>query len=99
MNAGPRHRFAIRGRDGRPFIVHNCTQAEAASALRYARRESYACDWYQIGDTHDELLWEVFEHEEKEAKAAMLDIMTNLPPSFAGLPLRAEISSGVVYGK
>jgi DNA polymerase len=81
------------------FQAENVTQAEAASALRYARRESYACDWYQIGDTHDELLWEVEEREEAEAKAAMLDIMTTLPETFAGLPLRAEISSGVVYGK
>lgn len=78
--------------------AENVTQAEAASLLRYARRESLANDWYQIGDTHDELLWEIDEHEEKDAKAAMLDIMT-VPPAWAlGLPLRAEIKSGVVYG-
>lgn len=80
------------------FQAENVTQGEAASLLRYARRESYACDWYQIGDTHDELLWEVLEHEEKQAKDAMLDIMTVAPDWAAGLPLRAEIKSGVVYG-
>ena len=26
VNAGPRHRFTVRGRDGNPFIVHNCLQ-------------------------------------------------------------------------
>ena len=78
--------------------AENVTQADAASLLRYARRESYANDWYQIGDTHDELLWEVDEHEEEQARAAMLDIMTVAPPWAGGLPLRAEIKSGVVYG-
>lgn len=78
--------------------AEGATQGEAASLLRYARRESYACDWYQIGDTHDELLWEVDEHEEKQAKVAMLDIMTTAPDWAAGLPLRAEIKSGAVYG-
>ena len=80
------------------FQAENVTQGEAASLLRCARRESFACDWYQIGDTHDELLWEVDETEEKHAKEAMLDIMTVAPDWAAGLPLRAEIKSGAVYG-
>ena len=80
------------------FQAENVTQGEAASLLRCARRESFACDWFQIGDTHDELLWEVDEAEEKQAKEAMLDIMTVAPDWAAGLPLRAEIKSGAVYG-
>ena len=81
------------------FAAENATQAEAASLLRHAIREGYENDWCQIGHTHDELLWEIDEEEDEEAKAAMLDIMTVGPAWAAGLPLRAEITSGFVYGK
>lgn len=79
--------------------AENVTQGEAASLLRYGRRELFANDWYQIGDTHDELLVECDEHEEAECKLALHDIMIHPPECFNGLPLAAEVESGFVYGK
>lgn len=77
----------------------NVTQAEAASILRWANRELDDNGWPLIGHTHDEPLLEVDEHEDEECKAALYDIMTHPPDWAAGLPLRAEVNSGFVYGK
>lgn len=103
VDCGPRHRFVVRGHAGAmPFIAHNCenvTQAEAASVLRWANRELDDNGWPLIGHTHDEPLLEVDEHEDEECKAALYDIMTHPPVWAGGLPLRAEVSSGFVYGK
>lgn len=78
--------------------AENVTQAEAASLLRWARRELYDNGWPQIADTHDEALLEVFLDEEEEAKAALHDVMTTGPAFAAGLPMLATTSSGLVYG-
>jgi hypothetical protein len=32
VNAGPRHRFTVRGKDGKPLIVHNCLQIASGAA-------------------------------------------------------------------
>jgi len=77
----------------------NVTQAEAASILRWANRELDTNGWPLIGHTHDEPLLEVDEDEDEECKAALYDIMTHPPAWAAGLPLRAEVNSGYVYGK
>jgi DNA polymerase len=79
--------------------AENVTQGEAASLLRYARREMYDLDWYQIGDTHDELLIQCAEAQEALCKEVLHDVMTHPPACFAGLPLHAEVASGYVYGK
>lgn len=81
------------------FQAENVTQGGAASVLRHARRELYNNLWPQIGDTHDELLLEVNEDEEDEAKAVLKNIMTSGFDWTAGLPLLADIDSGYVYGK
>ena len=33
VNCGPRSRFVVRGEDGQPLIVHNCTQAAARDVI------------------------------------------------------------------
>jgi len=81
------------------ITAENCTQAEAASLLRWAIRELYENGWPIIGHTHDELLCEIEEEEADEMKTVMHDIMTNGPAWAAGLPLRAEVSNGYVYAK
>lgn len=80
------------------ILAQGVTQAEAASLLRWARREVDANDWPQIGDTHDEILLEVREDEEEEAQLVLKDIMDNPPYEiFAGLPLASEGASGYAY--
>jgi DNA polymerase len=81
------------------ILCENCTQAEAASLLRWAIRELYENDWPIIGHTHDELLCEIEEAEVDEMKTVLRDVMTSGPVWAAGLPLRAEVMSGFVYGK
>lgn len=78
--------------------AENVTQAEAASVLRWARREIFDNDWPQIADTHDEILLEVLDDEVDEAKTVLKDIMITGSPCFNGLPLLTDIKSGLVYG-
>jgi DNA polymerase bacteriophage-type len=77
----------------------NVTQAEAASMLRWCVRELVDNGWPVIGHTHDEPLLEVGDSEIEEAKVVLHEIMTSGPAWAAGLPLRAEVSAGFVYGK
>ena len=85
------------------FIQDDTQSAEdrdyAASILRWCNRELDENGWPLIGHTHDEPLLEVDEGEDEECKAVLLDIMTHPPAWAAGLPLRAEVNSGFVYGK
>lgn len=83
------------------FIVSNCTQAEAASLLRWALREVAHNDWLEcmVGHTHDEVLLEVPDEEIDDAKAMLGDVMTSGPAWAMGLPLAADVDSNVVYGK
>jgi len=101
LNAGPRHRFVVRGQDGMPFIVSNCTQGEAASLLRWTLRRLCDLDWNDclIGHTHDEAIMEVPDDEVADARQVLQSVMTTGPDWAAGLPLGADIGNDVVYGK
>ena len=64
LNAGPRHRFTVRGKDGRPFLVSNCVQAIAADILREQlieadtryRAEKPSDTIRVVMQTHDEIV-------------------------------------------
>ena len=56
VNAGPRHRFTVRGKDGKPLIVHNCLQlANGAVYLEGGQ------DWEKIHDEKLDALEEIIE--------------------------------------
>ncbi len=99
MNAGLRNRFTVRGRDGEVFLVHNCTQAASADILRDALAKLVEDNWVPVGDTHDEIILEVTDAEEKAARAELAAVMLEVSEWTLGLPLACEISSGKVYGK
>ena len=88
MNCGPRHRFVVRGPDGVPFIVHNCTQAAARDVLA-ANMHAIEAEGYAIVlGIHDELLTETpdtdaYSHERLAA------LMSTVPEWAPGLPLAA----------
>jgi DNA polymerase len=81
------------------ILLENPTQHTAAMLLRWAIRELHGNGWPLIGTTHDELIEEIEEAELAEAAAVMRDVMTTGPDWAAGLPLRADISAGPIYGQ
>lgn len=104
VNAGPRRRFTVLGTNG-PFIVHNCaegpTQALAASILRHTLVALEAeVDWMPvIGSTHDEVVVEVDEADEQDARNVIHEYFVDGFDWTDGLPLAAEVSSNLYYTK
>ena len=97
VDAGPRNRFTVRGKDGQPLIVHNCIQSLARDII---------CDhmlkidqrYLVVGTVHDEIICVVAEDEVEEAERYILEVMRT-PPSWApDLPLDAEVGHGDSYG-
>ena len=88
LNCGPRNRFVVRSAHGRPFIVHNCTQAVARDVL-FASMPSIEAEGYEIVlSVHDELLTETPDTEayNHERLAALMSAVPDWAP---GLPLAA----------
>lgn len=81
------------------FIVHNCTQAMSADILRDALAKLVQDEWIPAGHTHDEVILEVTEAEERSARAELAAVMLEVPEWAPGLPLACEITSGKVYSK
>lgn len=85
MNAGPRQRFTVRGPDGAPFIVHNCTQAVARDVLAEAIARLHAAGHEIVGHVHDEVIIEGTPSVEEITR-----IMVEPPAWSEGLPISAE---------
>lgn len=87
VNAGPRHRFVVRGQGG-PLIVHNCVQATARDIMAHANIELERAGYPIVLRVHDELVAEVPQGfgsvEEFE------QIMAAVPSWAAGWPIRAS---------
>lgn len=81
------------------LLAENATQAASADILRDALAKLVEDDWVPVGDTHDEIILEVTDAEEKAARAELAAVMLEVPEWAPGLPLACEISSGKVYGK
>jgi hypothetical protein len=56
INAGPRHRFTVRGTDGKPLIVHNCLQIASGAAYVEGGPQ-----WKKIHDEKLNALEEILE--------------------------------------
>lgn len=96
LNAGPNHRFMIRGRDKLPLIVSNCVQSLARDIMAVQMAE-ISKRHTLVNTVHDEL-WTLAK--ESEAEAALADVITCMttPPSWClTLPLGADGGIGDNY--
>ena len=97
-NAGPNHRFTVRGKDGRPFLVHNCVQALARiivmlQLLKIAKR-------YTVPLTvHDAVVVIAKEAEAQEALRYTEECMRWIPKWAHGCPINCEAFMGANYGE
>ena len=86
LNAGPRHRFVVRGSRG-PFIVHNCVQATARDIQRHSLVAQEKAGYPIVLHCYDENVAEIPEGwgsiEEFEA------IMMQMPAWAQNWPIRA----------
>lgn len=89
LNCGPRHRFMVRGDDGVPLIVHNCTQAFARDVLAHSMPEIERRGYALVLSVHDELLTETPDTPEFSADE-LSALMATVPAWAKGLPLAAE---------
>lgn len=88
LNCGPRQRFTVRGADGRPFIVHNCTQAVARDVLFGNAPAIEAAGYEIVLSVHDELLTETPDTAGYSSDR-LADLMSTVPTWAPGLPLSA----------
>lgn len=65
INAGPRHRFTVRGADGVPFLAHNCLQLSSGAIYLDPDAESdadpKAKEWREVHEAKLEALDDVIE--------------------------------------
>lgn len=87
LNAGPRHRFVVKG-DSAPFIVHNCVQAIARDCLAEALLRLDQAGYKIAFHVHDEVVLDVPRGTGslKEVEAIMSQPIEWAP----GLPLNAS---------
>lgn len=97
LNAGPRHRFTVRGETGLPLIVSNCNQSLARDILATQTMEINKHYWV-AGMVHDEVICVVPDAEVEEAKIVIRDIMRTSPDWAKDLPLDCEVGAGKRYG-
>lgn len=109
LNAGPRQRFVVRGKDGKPFIAHNCVQW--VSRMVFAERMLDLHDRLHLEDPSQRVLFSV--HDEavpeikdpgtpaaREAKKKEIEAIMAITPSWLdGCPLGAEAKLTKTYCK
>ena len=97
QNCGPRHRFVVRGRDGVPFIAHNCTQGYCRDLLAESMLRVEAAGYPVVLHVHDEAAAEL--PDERGSLEEFNALMAVVPPWAVGMPLAAEGWSGARYKK
>jgi len=95
-NVGPNSRFVVRGTNG-PFIVHNCVQALARIVVTN-QMVAIAKRYKIILQVHDEVVCCVDESEAEEAKAFIMQCMSQPPAWAPDLPVACEADIGKNYG-
>jgi len=99
LNAGPRRRFTVRGRDGKPLIVSNCVQATARDVFAEGLLRIERAGIPILFHCHDEVVCEVPADSAEEAAAEISRLMTTRPEWMPGLPLEAETQVSDRYCK
>jgi DNA polymerase len=88
-----------RARLWRGLATENITQAAAHDLLRETLRAADAEGLFPVAHVHDEAVVECAESEAERVSARLLEIMTTAPSWAQGLPLAAEGSIMLRYGK
>lgn len=96
LNAGPRHRFTVRGPDKKPFIVSNCVQATARDVFGEAIIRLEAAGIPVVLHVHDEVVCEV---DVDVPVSAVYDIMARTPDWIPGLPVDSSVVEADRYFK
>jgi len=97
LNAGPNHRFTVRGKCGQPLIVSNCTQSLARDIMAEHTTNINKRYWV-AGLVHDEVICVVPDAEVEDAKTYITKMMRTPPAWAPDLPLDCEVGSGKRYG-
>lgn len=98
INAGPLHRFTVRGGDKRPILVHNCIQALARVVIGEQILEIQK-RYETVSSTHDEIIFLAPLDEAEEAKAFALEVMSTSPKWAPDMPLSAKAGWAENYSK
>lgn len=98
VNCGPRSRFVVRGRDGLPLIVHNCTQAAARDVLAANMPRIEQQNYSIVLSVHDELLTETPDTDDYSSDH-LAALMSQVPTWATGLPLAAAGFEATRYKK
>lgn len=98
MNCGPRNRFVVRGADGAPLIVHNCTQAGSRDVIAHGMVLAEQRDYEVVLSVHDELITETPDTDDYNV-SELSAIMSTVPEWAPGLPLAAAGFEGYRYRK
>lgn len=97
INAGPNHRFMIRGKTGTPLIVSNCVQSLARDIMAEMTLDINQ-EYWVAGLVHDEVITVVPETQAEDAKAYIQQAMSKSPVWAPDLPLACEVGIGERYG-
>lgn len=100
-DAGPLHRFTVRGDDGQPFIVHNCeniVQALARIIVMYQMLD-LSRSMRMVMTTHDEMVACVKKRSANAAFSRMMTRMTRPLDWCPDIPLSAEGGWAENYSK
>lgn len=100
VNAGPRTRFTVLDREGKPFIVHNCVQAVARDILFHGAMLAYRRRREDIRlRVHDQLAALVPAEGAEERLQLLIEDMTTVPSWAPGLILGAAGAVTRVFKK
>ena len=95
-DCGPHHQFVVRGKNKRPLIIHNCTQAVGGDFMTHglleAERRGYQC----FATIHDQALCIA---EDGLTPEGLREAMCVLPPWAENFPLEATASLTPFYTK
>lgn len=95
-NCGPRKRFVIRGKSGREFIVHNCTQAVGGDFMTHALLIAERRGMEAFATIHDQALAVRLPGQTAEM---FRQALTVLPHWADGFPLAADCGEVGYYTK
>lgn len=96
VNAGPRHRFLIRNKQGQPLLVSNCSQAVAADLMSHGAREAEKRWMGPFALIHDQGL--ALRRGDQTAKD-FADALASKPDWALDLPLKVEAKIVPFYSK